>query len=83
MIGTVAGSVTTPPTARSVAEAPTVFLALVGLDRLAAIRRKFDQSLPIVAETEQIPNRRNSPLNSRAQISDGSGRRFIVVHGKI
>jgi hypothetical protein len=40
---------------------------------------KFDRSVPIVAETEQIPKRRNSPLNSRAQISDGSARRFFVV----
>jgi len=29
---------------------------------------KIDRSLPIAPETEQIPNRRNSPLNSRAQI---------------
>jgi hypothetical protein len=28
-------------------------------------------------------NRRNSPLNSRAKISDGSGRRFFIVCGKI
>jgi hypothetical protein len=34
--------------------------------------QKIDQSLPIVAEAEPILNRRNSPLNSRAQISDGS-----------
>src|SRR5438128_3773466 len=37
--------------------------------------------MPIVAETEQIPSRRNSPLNSRAQISDGSGERFFIVLG--
>jgi hypothetical protein len=39
--------------------------------------------MSIVAETEQIPNRRNSPLNSRAEISDGLARRFFVVAGKI
>jgi hypothetical protein len=43
---------------------------------------KIDQLIPIVAETEQIPNRRNSPLNSRAQISDGSGRRFFIASRK-
>jgi hypothetical protein len=42
----------------------------------------FDQSMPIVAETKQIPSRRNSSSNSRAQISDGSGRRFFIVCGK-
>jgi hypothetical protein len=44
--------------------------------------KKIDRSSAIVAETEQIPNRRNSPLNSRVQISDGSGSRFFVVQGK-
>jgi hypothetical protein len=39
----------------------------------------IDQSTPIVVETEQISNRRNSPLNSRAEISDGLGKRFFVV----
>jgi hypothetical protein len=43
---------------------------------------KIDRSMPIVAETQQILNRRNSPLNSRAEISDGSGRRFFVVRRK-
>jgi hypothetical protein len=38
---------------------------------LSAETSKIDRSIPIVAETEQIPNRRNSALNSRAQISDG------------
>src|SRR5579863_8224612 len=71
--------VTAPPIARSGAEALTVFLELVGLDRMAAIRRKFDQSLPIVSGTGQISNRRNFPLNSRAKISDVSGGRFFVV----
>ena len=45
--------------------------------------RKIDQSISIVCETEQIADRRNSPLNSRARISDGSGIRFFVVSGKI
>jgi hypothetical protein len=27
--------------------------------------------MPVVVETEQIPNRENSPLESRAKISDG------------
>jgi hypothetical protein len=44
--------------------------------------RKIDRSMPIVAETEQILNRQNSPLNSRVEISDGSERRFFVVCGK-
>jgi hypothetical protein len=45
--------------------------------------RKIDQPILIVFETEQIADRRNSPLNSRARISDGSGIRFFVVSGKI
>jgi hypothetical protein len=44
--------------------------------------KKIDRSSAIVAETEQIPNRENSPLNSRAQILDGSGSRFFVVRGE-
>jgi hypothetical protein len=44
---------------------------------------EIDQLMPIVAETEQIPNRRNSPLNSRAQISDGPRRRFFIASGKV
>jgi hypothetical protein len=43
---------------------------------------KIDRSMPIVAETEKILNRQNSPLNSRAQIFDGSGRRFFIVRTK-
>jgi hypothetical protein len=38
--------------------------------------------MPIGAGTGQNPNRRNSRLKSRAQISDGSVRRFFIVHGK-
>ena len=45
--------------------------------------REIDQPISIVFETEQIADRRNSPLNSRARISDGSGIRFFVVSGKI
>jgi dihydrofolate reductase len=41
--------------------------------------KKFHRSMPIVAETEQNLNRRNSPLNSRAQISDGSSGRCSTV----
>jgi hypothetical protein len=40
---------------------------------------KIGRSMPIVAETEQIADRRNSPLNSRAQFFDGSERRFFLV----
>jgi hypothetical protein len=44
---------------------------------------KIVPSMPIVSETERLANWRNSPLNSKAQISDGSGRRFFVVRRKI
>jgi hypothetical protein len=37
---------------------------------------------PIVIETEEIPNRRNSPLNSRARFSDGSEMRFFGMGRK-
>jgi hypothetical protein len=48
--------------------------------RAASIRQifKIDQLMPIVAEGEQIADRQNSYLKSRAQIFDGSGRRFFV-----
>jgi len=39
---------------------------------------KIDQSIPIVTEIEQIADRRNLRLRSRARISDGPGRRFFV-----
>jgi hypothetical protein len=32
---------------------------------------KIDQSVPIVVETEQISDRQNSPLKSRAEVFDG------------
>jgi len=43
---------------------------------------KIDRLLPIVVETEQIPNRLNFPLNSRARISDGSWIRCFEVRRK-
>jgi hypothetical protein len=44
---------------------------------------KIDRLVPIVAETEQILNRRIFSLKSRAQISDGSGRRCFIMRIKI
>jgi hypothetical protein len=38
--------------------------------------------MPILPETEEISNRRNSSLNSRPQIYDGSVRRFFVARRK-
>src|SRR5713101_6259722 len=61
----------------------TVFWAKLETPLLRRTPRKIDQSISIVCETEQIADRRNSPLNSRARISDGSGMRFFVVSGKI
>ena len=43
---------------------------------------KIDQLMPMVGETVQSPNRRSSPLKSRAQISGGSGSRFFALRGK-
>jgi hypothetical protein len=43
---------------------------------------QIDQSISIMGENEQIPNPRKFPLNSRAQISDGSMRRFFAVLGR-
>jgi hypothetical protein len=43
---------------------------------------KIGRPIPTVAEIEKILNRRNSPFNSRAEISDGSEGRFFVVYGK-
>jgi hypothetical protein len=60
----------------------TVFFGVAGVDPSAAISEKIDRSMPIVLETEQIADRRNSSLNSRAQISDGSGIRFFGMRGK-
>jgi hypothetical protein len=41
--------------------------------------QRIDRSIPIVTETEQIADRRNSSLNSRAQISDGSAARCSTL----
>jgi hypothetical protein len=46
-------------------------------------KRKIDQSMSIVAETEQIAYRQKSCLKSRAQFSDGLARRFFVGRRKI
>jgi hypothetical protein len=43
---------------------------------------KIARSMSIVPETGQTLIRRNSPLKSRAQIADGSPRRFFVVRIK-
>jgi len=60
----------------------TVFFGAADVDQSAARQKKIDRSMSIVAEAKQIPNRRNSLLKSRAQISDGSERRFFLVRGK-
>jgi hypothetical protein len=44
--------------------------------------KKIDRSMPIVAETEQVADRRNFCLNSRSKFSDGSGRRFFAAAEK-
>jgi hypothetical protein len=44
---------------------------------------EIDRLMPIAAEAEQIADRRNSCLKSRARISDGSGRRCLTVRRKI
>jgi hypothetical protein len=51
----------------------TVFLDLQASNPSAAVSEKIDRLMPIVVEVEQIPNRRNSPLNSRARFSDDRG----------
>ena len=61
----------------------TVFLRAAIHSRLGTRRQGNDRSIPIVAETERISNRRNSPLNSRAPTSDRSGRRFFIVSKKM
>jgi hypothetical protein len=54
------------------------------LEATATFAPKTDgDPLRVVCEIEQIADRRNSPLKSRARISDGSGIRFFVVSGKI
>jgi hypothetical protein len=55
-----------------------------GADGGLSLRRsQIGQSIPIVAETEQVADRRNSCLKSIAQISDGSRRRFFVAGAKL
>src|SRR3981081_2721022 len=61
----------------------TVSWAKLETPLLRRTPRKIDRSISIVCETEQIADRRNSPLNSRARTYDGSGIRFFVVSGKI
>lgn len=70
---------------RSVTETArlTVFFSPTRQRRSRLGLQKIGQSIPIVAETEQIADRRNSSLNSRAQNSDGSARRFFVGRRKI
>jgi hypothetical protein len=53
----------------------TVFFSAKPMTPLSLQILKIDRSTPIVPETEQILNRRNSLLKSKAQISDGSGSR--------
>jgi hypothetical protein len=58
---------------RSRYERPTVFFASGSeLGSLPGLT-KIDRLMPIVADTEQIPNRPNFRLKSKAQIFDGSG----------
>jgi len=57
----------------------TVFLGWAGERSLSASISKIGQLMPIVSETDQIADRQNFSLNSRAQISDGSARRFFGV----
>jgi hypothetical protein len=59
-----------------------LFCAWVNDAALVEGSSRIDQSIPIVAETEQIADRRNSPLNSRAQISGGSWIRFFRMSRK-
>jgi hypothetical protein len=61
----------------------TVFFGNCRYGSVGGRQKKIDRLIPIVAETEQIVDRRNWYLKSRAQISDGSARRFFVVRRKI
>jgi hypothetical protein len=60
----------------------TVFLELQASIRRRPSAKKIDRLMPIVVEIDKIPNRRNSPLNSRARFSDGSGIRFFRMREK-
>jgi hypothetical protein len=60
----------------------TVFFGNCRYGSVGGRQKEIDRLIPIVAETEQIVDRRNRRLKSRAQISDGSARRFFVVRRK-
>jgi len=66
------------PFTRSIAEADGLF-CWCALTACSMRFKKIDRLIPIVVETEQIVDRRNWCLKSRAQISDGLARRFFVV----
>lgn len=57
----------------------TVFFPALPMTRFSLEILKINRSTPIVAETEQIMNRRNFLLKSRAQIYDGSGSRSLTT----
>lgn len=57
---------------RLLKRAPVLVLQLPKIDRLT----------PIIRKSERIADPRNPPLNSGAQISDGSLRRFFVASRK-
>ncbi len=60
----------------------TVFFSRRQLVPYARCIRKIDRLMPIVAGTGRFENRGNSRLKSRAQIFDGSWRRFFLVRRK-
>ena len=60
----------------------TVFLAGERMTTWSVAMPEIGRLIPVVAETEQIRNRGNCLVKSRAQVFDGSARRFFVVHGK-
>jgi hypothetical protein len=64
------------------AKAMTVFLTLACNALRDRRSEEIDQSLSIVAEIERTADRPKSCLKSRAQISDGSARRFFMAHRK-
>lgn len=69
MIASVGGSVT----ARSGEIVLTVFFVCRAKMAVPPEIAKIDRSMPIVAEIEQIVDRRSSCLESRARIYDGLG----------
>jgi hypothetical protein len=60
----------------------TVFFENCRYGSVGGRQKEIDRLIPIVAETEQIVDRRNWCLKSRAQVSDGSARRFFAVRRK-